>query len=246
MCVLWGLPHLVALLPCHASILYHRKANLTGVEGMVAVPLGPSARRGSTARWQGWALRSISRHPPRCTRHTCPPACLAPPGALQMVRGAATLPHGTGKSVRVCVFAKGDAAQQAQDAGGRAGAATRIPSRPPPAASPNPDLHATAPAAGSRCLPWPAPRLPTILVPAAAATAAGAEVVGDEDLVARILESGGGGLQFDKCIATPDMMPRLSKVRAGCVGAGWRWWGGGGWGCGERGCLDRVPWVGVE
>lgn len=74
----------------------------------------------------------------------------------QMVRGAATLPHGTGKSVRVCVFAKGDAAQQAQDAG--------------------------------------------------------AEVVGDEDLVARILESGGGGLQFDKCIATPDMMPRLSKV----------------------------------
>ena len=42
----------------------------------------------------------------------------------------------------------------------------------------------------------------------------GAEVVGDDDLIARILESGGGGLQFDKCIATPDMMPRLSKVGA--------------------------------
>ena len=40
----------------------------------------------------------------------------------------------------------------------------------------------------------------------------GAEVVGDEELVARILESGGGGLQFDKCIATPDMMPKLGKV----------------------------------
>lgn len=34
-----------------------------------------------------------------------------------MVRGAATLPHGTGRSVRVCVFAKDDAAQQARDAG---------------------------------------------------------------------------------------------------------------------------------
>lgn len=74
----------------------------------------------------------------------------------QMVRGAATLPHGTGRSVRVCVFAKDDAAQQARDAG--------------------------------------------------------AEVVGDEDLIARILESGGGGLQFDKAIATPDMMPKLSKI----------------------------------
>lgn len=38
-------------------------------------------------------------------------------------------------------------------------------------------------------------------------------MVGDEDLVARILDSGGGGLAFDKAIATPDMMPRLSKVR---------------------------------
>ncbi|MEZ5560914.1 MAG: 50S ribosomal protein L1 [Pseudomonadales bacterium] len=35
----------------------------------------------------------------------------------QVVRGATTLPHGTGKSVRVAVIAQGDAAQQAQDAG---------------------------------------------------------------------------------------------------------------------------------
>ena len=44
-------------------------------------------------------------------------------------------------------------------------------------------------------------------------------MVGDDDLIARILESGGGGLQFDKCIATPDMMPRLSKVGWAAAGA---------------------------
>lgn len=37
-------------------------------------------------------------------------------------------------------------------------------------------------------------------------------MVGAEDLIASILESGGGGLQFDKCIATPELMPKLSKV----------------------------------
>lgn len=56
--------------------------------------------------------------------------------------------------------------------------------------------------------------------PACQLAPAGAEVVGDEDLIARILESGGGGLQFDKCIATPEMMPKLSKVRT-AGGAAW-------------------------
>ena len=35
------------------------------------------------------------------------------------VRGAAVLPHGTGKSVRVCVFAEGEDAEKARDAGER-------------------------------------------------------------------------------------------------------------------------------
>lgn len=40
-----------------------------------------------------------------------------PKHADQMVRGAVNLPHGTGKSVRIVVFAKGDKAKEAQDAG---------------------------------------------------------------------------------------------------------------------------------
>ena len=40
-----------------------------------------------------------------------------PKHADQMVRGAVNLPHGTGKTVRVLVFAKGDQAKEAQDAG---------------------------------------------------------------------------------------------------------------------------------
>jgi large subunit ribosomal protein L1 len=40
-----------------------------------------------------------------------------PKYADQMVRGAVVMPHGTGKSIRVCVIAKGDKAKDAQDAG---------------------------------------------------------------------------------------------------------------------------------
>ncbi|XP_066370839.1 uncharacterized protein [Miscanthus floridulus] len=73
----------------------------------------------------------------------------------QMVRGALTLPHGTGKTVRVAVFAEGPSADEAR--------------------------------------------------------AAGADVVGGDELIEEI-RTGGGKLSFDKCIATPMFMPRLSKV----------------------------------
>ncbi len=76
--------------------------------------------------------------------------------ADQQVRGAVVLPNGTGKKVRVAVFAKGDAAK--------------------------------------------------------AAEAAGADFVGDMDLLEKIQ---GGFMDFDVCIATPDMMGvvgRLGKV----------------------------------
>ncbi len=79
-----------------------------------------------------------------------------PKHADQMVRGAVVLPHGTGKSQKVAVFAKGDKAKEAE--------------------------------------------------------AAGADVVGAEDLAKRIEE---GFLGFDTVVATPDMMGivgRLGKV----------------------------------
>ena len=79
-----------------------------------------------------------------------------PRHADQMVRGVVALPNGSGRTVRVCVFARGDKAEQA--------------------------------------------------------LAAGADAVGAEDL-AETLQS--GKIDFDRCIATPDMMPlvgRLGKV----------------------------------
>jgi large subunit ribosomal protein L1 len=79
-----------------------------------------------------------------------------PRHADQMVRGVVGLPNGTGKDVRVAVFARGPKAEEAQ--------------------------------------------------------AAGADIVGAEDLMETIQ---GGTIDFDRCIATPDMMPvvgRLGKV----------------------------------
>ncbi|WP_116600137.1 50S ribosomal protein L1 [Primorskyibacter marinus] len=76
--------------------------------------------------------------------------------ADQMVRGVIGLPNGTGKTMRVAVFARGAKAEEAE--------------------------------------------------------AAGADVVGAEDLMETVQ---GGTIEFDRCIATPDMMPivgRLGKV----------------------------------
>jgi large subunit ribosomal protein L1 len=79
-----------------------------------------------------------------------------PRHADQMVRGVVQLPNGTGKTVRVAVFARGAKADEA--------------------------------------------------------TAAGADIVGAEDLMEAIQA---GKIDFDRCIATPDMMPlvgRLGKI----------------------------------
>ena len=79
-----------------------------------------------------------------------------PRHADQMVRGVCSLPNGTGRTVRVGVFARGAFAEAAQKAG--------------------------------------------------------ADIVGAEDLVEEVQK---GNINFDKCIATPDMMPlvgRLGKV----------------------------------
>ena len=79
-----------------------------------------------------------------------------PRHADQNVRGVVQLPNGTGKSMRVAVFARGDKAKEAERAG--------------------------------------------------------ADIVGAEDLVEKVQ---GGTIDFDRCIATPDMMAlvgRLGKV----------------------------------
>jgi large subunit ribosomal protein L1 len=79
-----------------------------------------------------------------------------PRHADQMVRGVVALPNGTGKKLRIAVFAKGEKADEAR--------------------------------------------------------AAGADIVGAEDLAAKIQE---GEISFDRCIATPDMMQivgRLGKI----------------------------------
>ena len=76
-----------------------------------------------------------------------------PKHADQMVRGALVLPHGTGQTVRVLVFAKGDKEREAREAG--------------------------------------------------------ADFVGSDDMVAKVSE---GFMDFDRVIATPDMMGAVGKL----------------------------------
>ena len=76
-----------------------------------------------------------------------------PRHADQMVRGVVDLPNGTGRSVKVAVFAKGDKADEAKKAG--------------------------------------------------------ADIVGADELVATVEK---GTIEFDRCIATPDMMPLVGKL----------------------------------
>ena len=76
-----------------------------------------------------------------------------PKHADQMVRGVVNLPNGSGRTLRVGVFARGAKAEEAK--------------------------------------------------------AAGADVVGAEDLVEKV---NGGNIDFDRCIATPDMMPLVGRL----------------------------------
>ena len=77
-----------------------------------------------------------------------------PKRADQMVRGTVTLPHGTGKTLRIVAFAKGEKEKEAEEAG--------------------------------------------------------ADHVGGDDLVKRIADE--GWLEFDKAVATPDMMSVVGKI----------------------------------
>jgi hypothetical protein len=108
----------------------------------------------------------------------------------QSVRGVQALPNGTGKSVRVAVFAKGDVRRNVDSRSSQCGSSAH-----------QPDNHKN-----------------TQTQDAEAAKAAGASIVGADDLVKAIQ---GGELNFDRCVATPEVMPlvsRVARVRMGMDG----------------------------
>ncbi|MFN3642003.1 MAG: 50S ribosomal protein L1 [Gemmobacter sp.] len=120
-----------------AEALFEGKANLTVEDAVALIKKAASAKFDETVE----VAMNLGVDP----RH-----------ADQMVRGVVTLPNGTGKTVRVAVFARGAKADEAR--------------------------------------------------------AAGADIVGAEDLMETIQS---GKIEFDRCIATPDMMPlvgRLGKI----------------------------------
>ena len=120
-----------------AEAVFAGKTNLTVEDALVLVRQGATAKFDETVE----VAMNLGVDP----RH-----------ADQMVRGVVTLPNGTGKVVRVAVFARGAKADEAK--------------------------------------------------------AAGADIVGAEDLMETIQS---GKIEFDRCIATPDMMPlvgRLGKI----------------------------------
>jgi large subunit ribosomal protein L1 len=103
------------------------------------------------------AIKLVTEFPPTKFDETVEIAVrlgVDPRQADQNVRGTVTLPHGTGKKVRVAVFAKGEKEREAHEAG--------------------------------------------------------ADVVGGEELVKKISEQ--GWLEFDKAIATPDMMGLVGRI----------------------------------
>jgi len=107
------------------------------------------SRSWTPSRWSRNARRRSSTRPSRVAINLG----VDPRHADQMVRGVVTLPNGTGRTLRVGVFARGAKADEAK--------------------------------------------------------AAGADVVGAEDLVEKVQN---GTIEFDRCIATPDMMPLVGRL----------------------------------
>ena len=141
--------------------------------------------------------------------------------ADQQVRGAIVLPNGTGKSVRVLVFAKGDKAEAAKAAGadyvGDMDLVEKIQKEnwfDFDVVVATPDMMGVVGRLGKVLGPkglMPSPKSGTVTPDAA--RAAGADYVGDMDLVEKIQKE--NWFDFDVVVATPDMMGvvgRLGKV----------------------------------